>query len=71
MRKTLNDPESHKEFQKYTDDNATPLIPEVLEKTIKELARDPDVVELFNKLAGADALPVRSISFSHPFIPTE
>ena len=37
MRKTLNDPAFHKEFQKFTGDNATPLMPEVLEKTIREL----------------------------------
>src|SRR6266550_641710 len=59
MRKTLNDPAFHKEFQKFTGDNATPLMPEVLEKTIRELPREPEVVELFNKLAGADPLPPR------------
>ena len=59
MRKTLNDPAFHKEFQKFTGDNATPLMPEVLEKTIRELPREAEVVELFNKLAGADPLPPR------------
>jgi len=59
MRKTLSDPAFHKEFQKFTGDNATPLMPEALEKTIRELPRDPEVVELFNKLAGADPLPPR------------
>ena len=59
MRKTLADTDFHKEFQKFTGDNATPLMPEVLEKTIRELPRDADVVELFNKLAGADPLPER------------
>ena len=59
MRKTLSDPEFHKEFQKITGDNATPVMPESLEKAIRELPRDPEVVELFNKLAGADALPPR------------
>jgi len=34
-------------------------MPEALEKTIRELPRDPEVVELFNKLAGADPLPPR------------
>ena len=34
-------------------------MPEALEKTIKELPRDPEVVELFTKLAGADPLPPR------------
>jgi tripartite-type tricarboxylate transporter receptor subunit TctC len=59
MRKTLSDPEFYKEFQKFTGDNATPLMPEALEKTVKELPRDREVVELFTKLAGADPLPVR------------
>ena len=59
MRKTLNDPAFHKEFQKFTGDNATPLMPEVLEKTIRELPREVEFVELFNKLAGADPLPPR------------
>jgi tripartite-type tricarboxylate transporter receptor subunit TctC len=59
MRKTLNDPDFHKEFQKLSGEIATPLMPEALEKVIKELPRDPDVVELFNKLAGADPLPPR------------
>jgi tripartite-type tricarboxylate transporter receptor subunit TctC len=59
MRKTLSDPEFYREFQKITGDNATPLMPEALEKVIRDLPRDPDVVELFNKLAGADPLPPR------------
>jgi tripartite-type tricarboxylate transporter receptor subunit TctC len=59
MRKTLEDPEFHKEFHKLTGDDATPLKPEALEKAIKEMPRDPDVVELFNKLAGAEPLPAR------------
>jgi hypothetical protein len=34
-------------------------MPEALEKVTRGLPRDSDVVELFNKLAGADPLPVR------------
>jgi hypothetical protein len=34
-------------------------MPEALEKAIKEMPRDPDVVELFNKLAGSESLPAR------------
>ena len=34
-------------------------VPEVLDKTIRELPREVEVVELFNKLAGADPLPPR------------
>jgi hypothetical protein len=35
------------------------LIAEELEKAIHDLPRDREVVELFNKLSGADALPPR------------
>jgi tripartite-type tricarboxylate transporter receptor subunit TctC len=59
MRKTLNDPEFYKEFQKLTGDNPTPLMPEKLENAIREMPRDSEVVELFNKLAGGEALPPR------------
>jgi len=59
MRKTLVDPEFLKEFQQLAGDVATPLMPEALEKVIRELPRQPEIVELFNKLAGADPLPVR------------
>jgi tripartite-type tricarboxylate transporter receptor subunit TctC len=59
MRKTLADPEFHKEFHKLTGDDPTPLMPEVLAKAIKEMPRDPDVVELLNKLAGAEPVPPR------------
>jgi hypothetical protein len=34
-------------------------MPEALDKVIKELPRDPEVVELFKKLFGADPLPPR------------
>lgn len=59
MRKTLVDPEFSKEFHKLTGDDPTPLMPETLEKAIKEMPRDADVVELFNKLAGPEPLPPR------------
>ena len=59
MRKTLSDPEFYKEFEKLAGDTASPLAPEALEKVIRELPRDASVIELFHKLAGADALPAR------------
>jgi len=59
MRKTLSDPEFSKEYQKVSGETATPLMAEALEKVIRELPRDAAVVELFNKLAGADTLPPR------------
>ncbi len=59
MRRTLNDPEFYKEYKKLTGDDATPLLPEALEKAIREIPRKPEVVELFNKLASAGPLPPR------------
>jgi tripartite-type tricarboxylate transporter receptor subunit TctC len=59
MRKTLSDPEFEKEYERLAGDTPSPLTADALEKVIRELPRDAAVVELFNKLAGADPLPVR------------
>jgi len=59
MRKTLSDPEFSKEYLKVSGETASPLTAEALEKVIRELPRDATVIELFNKLAGADPLPAR------------
>jgi hypothetical protein len=40
-------------------DGPNPLGGEELEKVIKELPRDKEVVGLYKKLAGADPLPAR------------
>jgi tripartite-type tricarboxylate transporter receptor subunit TctC len=59
MRKTLNDPEFYAEFKKLVGEEPTPLMPEELEKVIRDLPRDREVIELFNKLSSADAMPPR------------
>jgi tripartite-type tricarboxylate transporter receptor subunit TctC len=59
MRKALRDPEFHREFKKLSGFEASPLMPEEQEKTVRELPRDRDVVELFKKLSGPDLLPPR------------
>jgi hypothetical protein len=59
LRAAKNDDESEHPARCCSLVDATPLMPEALEKTVKELPRDPEVVELFNKLAGADPLPPR------------
>jgi tripartite-type tricarboxylate transporter receptor subunit TctC len=59
MRKTFEDKEFHSEFEKKTGDSATPLLGEALQKVIKELPRDPEVVTLFKTIAGPDPLPAR------------
>jgi len=57
--KTFNDPGFHQEYKKLTGDEATPLMPDDMEKAIKELPRDREIVELFKKIAGGGPLPPR------------
>ena len=59
IRKTFKDAEFHKEFRKLSGDIPTPLMPETMEKYIRELPRSPEVVALFHKIAGAGPLPER------------
>jgi tripartite-type tricarboxylate transporter receptor subunit TctC len=59
MKKALKDPEFHRDFKKLSGFDASPLMPEELEKAVRELPRDRDVVELFKKLSGADPMPPR------------
>jgi tripartite-type tricarboxylate transporter receptor subunit TctC len=59
MRKTFADPDFHSEYRKIAGDDATPLLPEELEKVIRELPRDPEIVELFKKFLGGGPLPSR------------
>jgi tripartite-type tricarboxylate transporter receptor subunit TctC len=59
MRKAFADPEFSAEFKKLMGDDASPLGGEDLERAIRELPRDPDVVQLYKKMAGPDPLPQR------------
>jgi tripartite-type tricarboxylate transporter receptor subunit TctC len=59
MRKAFADPEFPAEYKKLMGDPPAPLNGEELEKAIKELPRDKEVVQFYQKLAGADPLPPR------------
>jgi tripartite-type tricarboxylate transporter receptor subunit TctC len=59
LRKTFKDPEFLKEFKKLTGAEATPLPAEEQIKAIRDIPREREVIELFNKLAGGDPLPPR------------
>lgn len=59
MRKAFADPEFPAEFRKLMGDDPSPLGGEELERAIKELPRDTEVIQLYKKLAGADPLPAR------------
>jgi tripartite-type tricarboxylate transporter receptor subunit TctC len=58
MRRTFKDPQFREEYKKLGDESPA-LMPEDLEKVIRELPREPAVVDLFKKLLGADPLPSR------------
>jgi tripartite-type tricarboxylate transporter receptor subunit TctC len=59
MRKSFSDPEFLAEFKKLMGDDASPVGGEDLERAIRELPRDPDVIQLYNKMGGPDRLPSR------------
>ncbi|MGH7772195.1 MAG: hypothetical protein ACREQA_08135 [Candidatus Binatia bacterium] len=59
MRKAFADPEFPAEFKKLMGDDPAPLGGEELERAIKDLPRDSEVVKLYQKLAGPDPLPAR------------
>src|SRR5262245_5154725 len=59
MKKAYQNPEFHKEFKKLSGFDASPILPEEMEKAIRELPRDRETVELFKKLAGSDPMPAR------------
>jgi tripartite-type tricarboxylate transporter receptor subunit TctC len=59
IRRSFNDPEFHKEFRKLTGDVPTPLMPETMEKYIREIPRSPEIIALFHKIAGGGPLPAR------------
>ena len=59
MNKSFADPEFPGEFKKLMGDGPAPLSGEELERAIKELPRDKEVVQLYQKLAGAEPLPGR------------
>ena len=37
----------------------TPILPEEMEKLVKDLPRDPEIIDLFKKINGAGPLPPR------------
>jgi tripartite-type tricarboxylate transporter receptor subunit TctC len=57
--KTFKDPEFPAQYKKFTGDEPTPLMPEEMEKALKELPRDPETIALFKKLNAAGPLPAR------------
>lgn len=59
MTKMFRDPEFHKDYKKLVGEEPTPLLGEEMERGIRNLPREPEIVELFKKLNAADPLPAR------------
>jgi tripartite-type tricarboxylate transporter receptor subunit TctC len=59
MNKVFKDPEFAKYFKKTVGDDPEIVLPEVMDKAVKELERPPEVVDILKKLAGPDPLPAR------------
>jgi tripartite-type tricarboxylate transporter receptor subunit TctC len=59
MAKSFQDPEFHKEFKKLMSGDPTPLTGEEVERAIRELPRDPEIVSLYKKFADQGPIPPR------------
>lgn len=59
VRKAFNDPGYRMEYKKLVGDDLAPVMPEEVERAIKALQRDPEVIDLYKKIAGPDPLPSR------------
>ena len=57
MRKTLNDPEFRAHFKKLMGTEASPLNAEEMKRGIAAIPREPEVIDLFRKIAGPGPLP--------------
>jgi hypothetical protein len=57
MRKTFRNPGFLAAYRKATGDDATPVMPEELQRIVTEAPRDREVIALFNKIAGPEPLP--------------
>jgi tripartite-type tricarboxylate transporter receptor subunit TctC len=59
FHKAYNDPEFRPNFQKLVGDDPSPLMPEELERVVREFPRDPKTVEVYKRIAGQSSLPPR------------
>jgi len=59
MRRAFKDPEFPTYFKKLVDDDPSPLGAAELARLIREMPRDPEVLELVKKFSGAGPLPPR------------
>lgn len=59
VRRMYTDREFIAEYQKLTGEAASPLLPDAHEKAIRELPREPEIIELYKMLGSSQPLPPR------------
>jgi hypothetical protein len=59
MRKTFKDAEFDREYKKLTGEDPDPLMPEEMDKAVREVPRDAEVIDLLKNLSGESTLPAR------------
>ena len=59
MRRAFKDADFHREYNKLTGEEPDPLMPEEMEKAIREMPRDAEVINLLKTLSGEGPLPAR------------
>lgn len=59
FRQAYKDPEFHRLYKKLTGADPSPLMPDDVLKVVTELPREPELVQLYNALAGPGPLPSR------------
>jgi hypothetical protein len=59
MRNAFADPDYVKSYEKLTSEPAMPITPDEFEKQLREIPREPEIIDLFKKLSGSGPLPRR------------
>ncbi|HSK31813.1 MAG TPA: hypothetical protein VLA17_17780, partial [Candidatus Limnocylindria bacterium] len=59
MRKAFNDPDFHREYKKLRGEEPDPLMPEEMEKVVKEMPRDAEAINLLKTLSSEGTFPAR------------
>jgi len=59
MRNAFADPDYVKSYDKLTAEPPMPIAPDEFEKQLREIPREPEIIDLFKKLSGSGPLPRR------------
>ncbi|MBI2988139.1 MAG: hypothetical protein HYY45_15345 [Deltaproteobacteria bacterium] len=59
VRKAFEDPQFYKEYEKLAGEEPRPLTPDAIERQIKDMSAEPEIVDFLKRIGGPDALPPR------------